>query len=207
MRVPKPSGHLWKFLATGAAGLTVGTVQGVIQVQPAQRGLALAGRARGRVDRSDQSRAHQPGHRPDDADGRRALLPGARCSAAKRRHGVSRTSASGRCWAARSRSTASRSTSASTRGGSWSRHGLTPEQAEEATRLHPFLIMGAGHRDDGRLLVPARDVVRSCRARAARSRPFVLAGCAALAVGTLQGPVRPSRPSTSCSIAAVTPGT
>jgi heme/copper-type cytochrome/quinol oxidase subunit 1 len=24
------------------------------------------------------------------------------------------------------------------------RHGLTPEQAEEATRLHPFLIMGAG---------------------------------------------------------------
>ena len=35
VRVPKPSGHLWKFLATGAAGLTVGTVQGVIQVQPA----------------------------------------------------------------------------------------------------------------------------------------------------------------------------
>ena len=35
VRVPKPSRHLWKFLATGAAGLTVGTVQGVIQVQPA----------------------------------------------------------------------------------------------------------------------------------------------------------------------------
>ena len=35
VRVPKPAGHLWKFLATGAAGLTVGTVQGVIQVQPA----------------------------------------------------------------------------------------------------------------------------------------------------------------------------
>ena len=34
-RVPKPIGHLWKFLAAGAAGLTVGTVQGVIQVQPA----------------------------------------------------------------------------------------------------------------------------------------------------------------------------
>ena len=34
VRVPKPNGHLWKFLATGAAGLTVGTVQGVIQVQP-----------------------------------------------------------------------------------------------------------------------------------------------------------------------------
>ena len=24
------------------------------------------------------------------------------------------------------------------------RRGLTPEQAEEATKLHPFLIMGAG---------------------------------------------------------------
>ena len=35
VRVRKPNGHLWKFLATGAAGLTVGTVQGVIQVQPA----------------------------------------------------------------------------------------------------------------------------------------------------------------------------
>ena len=33
--VPKPQWHLWKFFATGAAALTVGTVQGVIQVQPA----------------------------------------------------------------------------------------------------------------------------------------------------------------------------
>ena len=35
VRVPKPQRHLWKFFATGAAALTVGTVQGVIQVQPA----------------------------------------------------------------------------------------------------------------------------------------------------------------------------
>src|SRR5207237_6363428 len=34
VRAFKPSGHLAKFLAVGAAGLTVGTVQGVIQVQP-----------------------------------------------------------------------------------------------------------------------------------------------------------------------------
>ena len=34
VRVPKPQWHLWKFFATGAAALTVGTVQGVIQVQP-----------------------------------------------------------------------------------------------------------------------------------------------------------------------------
>src|SRR5436305_4581315 len=36
VRVAKPLGHLWKFLATGALALTVGTVQGVIQVQPAK---------------------------------------------------------------------------------------------------------------------------------------------------------------------------
>ena len=36
-----------------------------------------------------------------------------------------------------------RSTSASTRATSWSPRA-TPEQAEEATPLHPFLIMGAG---------------------------------------------------------------
>src|SRR5436305_764019 len=35
VRVPKPQGHLWKFFATGAVALTVGTVQGVIQVTPA----------------------------------------------------------------------------------------------------------------------------------------------------------------------------
>src|SRR3954464_8917336 len=34
VRVAKPLGHLWKFVATGALALTVGTVQGVIQVQP-----------------------------------------------------------------------------------------------------------------------------------------------------------------------------
>src|SRR3989442_15855162 len=35
VKVPKPQWHLWKFFATGVAALTVGTVQGVIQVQPA----------------------------------------------------------------------------------------------------------------------------------------------------------------------------
>ena len=34
VRVPKPHAHLSKFLLTGATALTVGTVQGVIQVQP-----------------------------------------------------------------------------------------------------------------------------------------------------------------------------
>src|SRR6266480_6087248 len=35
VKVSKPQWHLWKFLATGAVALTMGTVQGVIQVQPA----------------------------------------------------------------------------------------------------------------------------------------------------------------------------
>src|SRR5207253_1746752 len=35
LRFTRPQRHLWKFFATGAAALTVGTVQGVIQVQPA----------------------------------------------------------------------------------------------------------------------------------------------------------------------------
>src|SRR3989440_6273109 len=35
VRVPKPDWHLRKFFLVGAAGLTVGTVQGVVQVQPA----------------------------------------------------------------------------------------------------------------------------------------------------------------------------
>src|SRR6266576_898275 len=36
VKVAKPAGHIWKFLVTGALALTVGTVQGVIQVQPAK---------------------------------------------------------------------------------------------------------------------------------------------------------------------------
>src|SRR5205085_2108524 len=46
VKVPKPQWHLWKYFATGAAALTVGTVQGVIQVQPANaRWLYSAGHA------------------------------------------------------------------------------------------------------------------------------------------------------------------
>jgi hypothetical protein len=95
VRVPKPSAHLWKFVATGAAGLTVGTVQGVIQVQPAHadwlyRAAAAAGRSarrchpRGRMDRPDQPRPHQSRHGPHDADGRGSV----RARAGLRRDGA-----------------------------------------------------------------------------------------------------------------------
>src|SRR5207237_6779808 len=56
--------------------------------------------------------------------------------------------------------------------------------------LHPFLIMFAGIGMFASfwalLLVLARAYLRGRGA----ARPFVLAGCAALAVGTLQGPVQ-----------------
>src|SRR5438105_3747320 len=47
VKVTKPDWHLWKFLATGAAALTVGTVQGVIQVQPGHADWLYKGRHAG----------------------------------------------------------------------------------------------------------------------------------------------------------------
>ena len=69
-------------------------------------------------------------------------------------------------------------------------HGLTPEQAEEATALHPFLIMGSGIAMFAAFWLLLVTIVRSVWRSQSMLRPFVLAGCAALAVGTLQGPVQ-----------------
>src|SRR5438876_242113 len=68
--------------------------------------------------------------------------------------------------------------------------GLTPEQAEEATRLHPFLIMGAGIAMFAAFWLLLATLVRSFRRVRTPVHAFVLVGCAALAVGTLQGPVQ-----------------
>ena len=109
-------------------GLTVGTVQGVIQVQPAHADwLYKAGHAGEWID--PISHAHinlVTGLTMLTAGALFALAP--RRSEAKRRHGVSRTSASGRCSAARSRSTELRCTSASTRGGWWCVTGSRPSR-------------------------------------------------------------------------------
>src|SRR5213076_1524771 len=70
------------------------------------------------------------------------------------------------------------------------RHGLTPEQAEQATRLHPFLIMAAGIAMMAAFWFLLLTLVRSFRHARGPMRAFVLAGCAALLVGTLQGPVQ-----------------
>jgi hypothetical protein len=68
--------------------------------------------------------------------------------------------------------------------------GLTPEAAEEATSLHPFLIMGSGIAMFAAFWLLLAVAARSVWHAQSRLRPFVLAGCAALAVGTLQGPVQ-----------------
>ena len=68
--------------------------------------------------------------------------------------------------------------------------GLTPEQAEEATAIHPFLLMGAGIAMLAGFWLLLGLVARAYRSARAPARGFVLAGCAALAVGTLQGPIQ-----------------
>ena len=68
--------------------------------------------------------------------------------------------------------------------------GLTPEAAERATAIHPFLLMGRGDRDALRVLVPALARSALLPRCAGTGEGFVLAGCAALLVGTLQGPIQ-----------------
>src|SRR5439155_21231257 len=68
--------------------------------------------------------------------------------------------------------------------------GLTAEQAEEATPLHPWLIMASGLAMFAAFWLLLAVLVRSYRGARAPVRGFVLAGAAALAVGTLQGPVQ-----------------
>ena len=114
---PKPAGHLWKFLGAGAAGLTVGTVQGVIQVQPAHADwLYRAGHAGEWID--PISHAHV-----NLVTGLTMLTAGVLstsclCLAPRPPRDASPTPASPRSSAGRSRSTLPRSTSASTRAGS-----------------------------------------------------------------------------------------
>ena len=191
VRVPKPQWHLWKFFATGAAALTVGTVQGVIQVQPANADwLYKAGHAGEWID--PISHAHI-----NLVTGLTMLVAGSFFALVGSAGGVepSRRLVN-RCFF-------------SLLGGSLAfyavtlylgfhegrlvvHRGLTPEQAEEATPLHPFLIMGAGIAMFAAFWLLLAVIVHSLRVSNKRDpfRIYVLAGCAALAVGTLQGPVQ-----------------
>ena len=185
VKVPKPQWHLWKFLATGAAALTVGTVQGVIQVQPAKADwLYRAGHAGEWID--PISHAHinlVTGLTMLVAGVVFALLP----SAPSRR-------VANRCFFALLGGSLAFYGAALYlgfhEGGLVVHRGLTPEQAEEATAIHPFLIMGAGIAMFGAFWLLLAVVVRSAWRSGGPARPLVVAGCAALAVGTLQGPVQ-----------------
>jgi hypothetical protein len=189
VRVPKPSGHLWKFFATGALGLTVGTVQGVIQVQPAnEHWLFRAGHAGDWID--PISHAHI-----NLVTGLTMLVAGAVFYLMPALGGVppSRRAANACFWLLLGGSLAFYAAALYVgfhEGRLVVTQGLTPEQAEEATPLHPYLIMGAGVAMFAAFWLLLGLIVRSLRRAPGPARAFVLAGCAALAVGTLQGPVQ-----------------
>jgi len=189
VRVPKPAGHLWKFLATGAAGLTVGTVQGVIQVQPAHADwLYRAGHAGEWID--PISHAHI-----NLVTGLTMLTAGALFALAPALGGKAPTRrVANLCfWSLLGGSLAFYGVALYLgfhEGRLVVRHGLTPERAEKATRFHPFLIMGAGIAMMAAFWFLLLTLVRSFRPARGPIRAFVLAGCAALAVGTLQGPIQ-----------------
>src|SRR6266446_217439 len=143
VRVPKPAGHLWKFVATGAAGLTVGTVQGVIQVQPAHADwLYRAGHAGEWID--PISHAHI-----NLVTGLTMLVAGALFYLAPLLGGRAPTRrAADVCFYALLAGSLAFYGSAMYLGfheGSLVvGRGLSVEQAERATAIHPFLLMGAG---------------------------------------------------------------
>ncbi len=189
VRVPKPSAHLWKFLATGAAGLTVGTVQGVIQVAPSQADwLYRAGHAGEWID--PISHAHI-----NLVTGLTMLVAGAVFYLVPLLGGTppSRKVANTCFYLLLGGSLAFYAAALYLgfhEGRLVVRHGLTPEQAEEATTLHPYLIMVAGVAMFAAFWLLLAVFVRCFRRAHWSTRGFVFAGCAALAVGTLQGPVQ-----------------
>jgi hypothetical protein len=188
LRVPKPQWHLWKFFATGAAALTVGTVQGVIQVQPANADwLYKSGHAGDWID--PISHAHI-----NLVTGLTMLVAGAFFALVRSAGGTepSRRLVDTSFYALLGGSLAFYFAALylGFHEGRLVHRGLTATQAEEATAIHPFLIMGAGIAMFAAFWLLLFVVVRSVWRSQGHLRPFVLAGCAALAVGTLQGPAQ-----------------
>jgi hypothetical protein len=189
VRVPKPQWHLWKFFATGAAALTVGTVQGVIQVEPANANwLYKAGHAGEWID--PISHAHI-----NLVTGLTMLVAGALFAFVRALggHEPSRRLADTCFYALLAGSLAfyfSALYLGFHEGGLVVHRGLTPEAAEEATPLHAPLILASGIAMFAAFWLLLVVIVRSVWRSESRTRPFVLAGCGALAVGTLHGPVQ-----------------
>ena len=189
VRVPKPDRHLWKFLAAGAAGLTVGTVQGVIQVQPANASwLYKAGHAGEWID--PISHAHI-----NLVTGLTMLVAGGLLYLVPRLGGTPPSQRlANRCfWVLLGGSLAFYGVTLFLglhEGHLVVSRGLTPEQAEAATPVHPYLLMAAGIAMLAGFWLLLYVVARSFMRSRSPVRPFVLLGCAALAVGTLQGPIQ-----------------
>jgi hypothetical protein len=189
VHVPKPMAHLSKFLLTGALALTAGTVQGVIQVAPANADWLYRAQHAGEwID--PISHAHinlVTGLTMLVAGGVFALLGLLGGSAPPAR-------LVNRCfWLLLCGSLAFYATALYLglhEGRLVVVGGLTPEQAEEATPLHPFLIMGAGVAMLAGFWTLLWLVAGSLWRSSSPVRPLVLVGCGALAVGTLQGPVQ-----------------
>ena len=188
VRVPKPSGHLWKFIATGAAGLTAGTVQGVIQVQPANsEWLYRAGHAGEWIDPIAHAHVNL-------VTGLTMLVAGVLFQLAPLLGGKAPSRrAADTCFYLLLLGSLAFYAATLYLGfheGRLVHSGLTPDQAEEATAVHPFLLMGAGTAMLLGFWLLLALVVRSFRTARPPMRWFAVAGCAALAVGTLQGPVQ-----------------
>ncbi len=184
VNVPKPQWHLWKYLATGAAALTVGTVQGVIQVQPANANwLYTAGHAGEWID--PISHAHI-----NLVTGLTMLVAGALFALLPAPPSRKLANWTFGCLLCGSLAFYVTALYLGFHEGRLVHRGLTPEQAEEATPLHPLLIMTAGIAMFAAFWLLLWAIVRSARHVRGPLRPFLLVGCAALAVGTLQGPVQ-----------------
>jgi hypothetical protein len=188
MRFPRPQRHLWKYFATGAAALTVGTVQGVIQVQPANADwLYNAGHAGEWID--PISHAHI-----NLVTGMTMLVAGALFALAPRLGGAEPARRlADTCFYALLGSSLTFYAVALYLGFHEGRlvvSGMSPEEAEHATMLHPFRIMCAGVGMFASFWLLLAVIGRAFWRSNGIVRPFVLAGCAALAVGTLQGPVQ-----------------
>lgn len=189
VRAPSVHRHLWKYFATGAAALTIGTVQGVIQVQPANaRWLHSTGHAGEWID--PISHAHI-----NLVTGLTMLVAGVLFAFVGRAGGIEPSrKLVDRCFFALLGSSLAFYFVALYLGVHEGRlvhnRGLTPEQAEKATAVHPFLLMGAGLAMFISFWALLAVIVRAFRHARPDVRWFVLAGCGALAIGTLQGPVQ-----------------
>jgi hypothetical protein len=189
VRVPKPQAHLAKFFLAGAAGLTVGTVQGVIQVQPAHADwLYQAGHAGEWIDPISHAHVNLvTGLTMLVAGAVFALVPliGGRAPSAR---------LADACFYALLGGSLVFYESALYlglhEGGLVVGRGLTPDEAEAATPLHAPLIVGSGVLMFAAFWLLLGVIAWSVRPARGPARGLVLVGCGALAVGTLQGPVQ-----------------